>query len=526
MSTAWPSDNSPASAFTSNRHSTGELHVLLVDDNPQDRLLVVRELRKEYPDLRVVEPLTERQLVEALEGNGFDVVITDYQLRWTTGLAVLRAVKARLPRCPVIMFTATGSEEVAVEAMKEGLDDYIIKSVVHLVRLRASLRTTLDRAATARQVQQLATRLSALLSNLKLGVFRRTQNATLLECNEAFRRILALHPDDPLTSHRLNDFFCDARDAERLKEAVRGGQPLSSFEVRMRRADGIEIWASLDESVPEPSADPQIVEGLLEDISDRKQTEEALRRTEAELAHVARVTTLGELMSGLAHEVNQPLSAIANYAVACLKQLEHSRPIRLAELRDWMQGISDQAQRAAGIMQGIRQFVRRQEPTRAEHDLNELLEEALSLLDFEVRRWHIRLYRHFTVPSPRVFVDRLQIQQVAVNLLQNAIESMQSCEPACRELTVATRDDPRWAEVEVRDRGSGIAHPEQLFKAFFTTKPQGLGMGLAVSQTIIHSHGGRIWASSPPGGGASFHFSISRAETAQDEQATDRLHRR
>lgn len=501
------------------------LRVLLVDDNPQDRLLVVRELRKEYPGIQTVEPRTQEQFVAALEDEPFDIVVTDYQLRWTTGLEVLRAVKQRWPRCPVVMFTATGSEEIAVEAMKEGLDDYVIKSVVHLVRLRASVRAVLERSATARQVEQLETRLAALLGSLKLGVYRRSASGELLECNDAFRRILGLEPHEPLQGRRLADFVLDPAQCSVIEARCQQPCARGEFEIQLRRVDGQPIWAALNESQPDSTSDPDIIEGLLEDISARKQTEQALRQTEASLAHISRVTTMGELLAGIAHEVNQPLSAIANYAVACLKQLEKISEPRLGEVEKWVRGISEQAGRAAGILSGIRQFVRREEATRAKHDLNELLEEALNLLAFEIQHWHVQLQKDLFHPSPRVEVDRLQIQQVVVNLVRNAIEAMQANDPASRRLVVATRLEPQWAVVEVHDTGTGIENPDQLFKPFVTTKPKGMGMGLAVSQTIIRSHGGRIWATPNPQGGAVFCFTIPRARSSVRDATTDGIHR-
>ena len=122
------------------------LHILLIDDNPDDRILVIRELRREFPDLQVEQIIEAKGFAQALEAGDFDLVITDYQLRWMDGLAVLRAVKTRWPDCPVIMFTATGSEEIAVEAMKAGLDDYVLKSPKHFIRLPAAVRSALKRA--------------------------------------------------------------------------------------------------------------------------------------------------------------------------------------------------------------------------------------------------------------------------------------------------------------------------------------------------------------------------------------------
>ena len=168
------------------------LQVLLIDDNPDDRALVLRELQREFPGVKTAAITEPRDLDEALDHGGFDLAITDYQLRWTDGIEVLSAIKDRYPDCPVIMFTATGSEEVAVEAMKNRLDDYVIKNVHHLVRLRAAVKSVLQQAETRRRAAELETRLESLLTQLNVGIFRCTVQGELLEANEAFLKLLGL----------------------------------------------------------------------------------------------------------------------------------------------------------------------------------------------------------------------------------------------------------------------------------------------------------------------------------------------
>ncbi|MEG4021219.1 response regulator [Microcoleus sp. S13C4] len=147
------------------------VHILVIDDNPTDRLLVRRELERQFSPLQVTEISHNRLLVEALNRGRFNLVITDYQLLWTNGLDVLKTIKARYPQCPIIMFTNTGNEEIAVEAMKSGLDDYIIKSPKHYVRLCVAVRAVLDRVAAWERVARLENQLNYLLERLNVGVF-------------------------------------------------------------------------------------------------------------------------------------------------------------------------------------------------------------------------------------------------------------------------------------------------------------------------------------------------------------------
>lgn len=162
------------------------LHLLLIDDNPQDRTLIVRELERAFSDLTITEVGQPEILEQAITAGRFDLTITDYLLRWSNGLTVLRALKARYPERPVIMFTNSGSQEIAVEAMKSGLDDYIIKSPSHYVRLPAAIRLALERASIRRQLAGVEARLQTLTNRLEVGVYRLTSEGALIDANPAF----------------------------------------------------------------------------------------------------------------------------------------------------------------------------------------------------------------------------------------------------------------------------------------------------------------------------------------------------
>ena len=176
------------------------LHLVLVDDNPDDRLLVARHLQREFADLRITHVANPEDLGAVLEEGGFDLVITDYQLHWTDGLSVLKQIKARYPDCPVIMFTATGNEEIAVEAMKSGLDDYVIKTARHLPRLIAAVRTAIERAKERAKAREIEERYRQLFTSLPVGVFRASVDGRWMEANPTMLRFLRAKAED-LTLH-------------------------------------------------------------------------------------------------------------------------------------------------------------------------------------------------------------------------------------------------------------------------------------------------------------------------------------
>jgi C4-dicarboxylate-specific signal transduction histidine kinase len=255
---------------------------------------------------------------------------------------------------------------------------------------------------------------------------------------------------------------------------------------------------------------------------ERKHAEEIARRRLAELAHVTRLGTMGEMISELAHEINQPLYAIGNFAEACVSTLQVNVPDTRREVLPWMQQILEQTRRVGQIVRRLGRYVRRAPPRRTGLDLNELVQDVIQFLEIDERWKAVRLTLELEEPLPRVSGDRVQIEQVLVNLLLNAVDAMSDLEPEQRALTVKTSHiDDDWIKVLVRDNGRGIRHDRELdrmFEPFFTTKPEGMGMGLAISRSLIQEHRGRLWATPNPDRGLTFRFTlpIRRKEDGDD----------
>ena len=246
------------------------------------------------------------------------------------------------------------------------------------------------------------------------------------------------------------------------------------------------------------------------DLTDQMLAVEALQETQAELAHVTRVTMLGELGASIAHEMNQPLAAIVADADACLNWLAAARPDG-EQVRETLQAIVREGHRAADVIQRIRQMARKSAPQKARLDLNGVIRDVVPLVRAELLRHQVALRFELAPDLPEVAGDRVQLQQVILNLLLNAIEAMASLTDRPREVVVgSTRPEPGQVSVSVQDTGIGIdpTGVDALFGAFFTTKPGGLGMGLWISRSIIESHGGRLWATPNATRGATFHFAV------------------
>ena len=308
----------------------------------------------------------------------------------------------------------------------------------------------------------------------------------------------AIHPEDLV------------RHSEKWRISVTTGH-LFEDEARFRRATDGEYRWFLVRGVPLRDPHGKIVKwyGTLTDIEDHKRAEqerEKLRELEAELAHINRVSMMGEMAASFAHEIKQPIAAAITSANSCIEWLAHEPP-NLDRARAAATRIDRYGNRAAEIIDRIRSFYRKSSPRRELVDVNRIIHEILTLLDGEALRSSVAMRTELAAELPEVMADRVQLQQVFMNLMLNGIEAMRD---SGGELTVQSQLQDGQLQFSVSDTGVGLPTEkmDQIFSAFFTTKPQGSGMGLAISRSIVESHGGRLWAAANDGRGATFHFTL------------------
>ncbi len=301
----------------------------------------------------------------------------------------------------------------------------------------------------------------------------------------------------------------EARIVESLRAARRHGPSPTGIELRMMRRNGERFDALLYEA-PLIDADGRQTGwmGSVLDITERKQARERARQQEDKLAATARLVTMGEMASALAHELNQPLAAIAGYTTGSLNLLASGGPA--AGLEEALQKTAQQAQRAGQIIRRVHEFVRQREPTRAPVNLNATVEEAVGFAEAEARTRQVRVSVALAAEPPQLLADPVLLQQVVLNLVRNGMDAMAATPPAERRLSVAVTRAAAAVTVAVADRGCGLT-PEvrdRMFQPFFTTKAGGMGMGLHICRSIMETHGGRVWAEPNPGGGTVFAFSL------------------
>jgi hypothetical protein len=256
------------------------------------------------------------------------------------------------------------------------------------------------------------------------------------------------------------------------------------------------------------------------DITGRKEAEEALRKAQAALTHVTRITTLGEVSASIAHELNQPLTAIVNNANACLGLLPGESP-GFDEMREALADVVGDAERASAIIERVRRMARRSAPEQALVRLGNIVDDVLALAVTECAARRVEIHAEVPADLPIVLGDRVQLQQVLLNLLVNAMDAMSSVQESARRIDIVGRPQSHnsrpGVQISVSDCGIGFepGQAERLFETFYTTKPQGMGLGLAICRSIIEAHGGRLWAEPNRGPGATFTFCLPAVAEAR-----------
>jgi PAS domain S-box-containing protein len=382
----------------------------------------------------------------------------------------------------------------------------------------AALRTQKERKRAEEALRNSEQRLQDIIDNTTAVIFVKDLELRYLLVNQEFERRHHVQRDEV---RGKSDFDIHPRAvAETVRandrKVIEAGAPIQ-FEECVPSDDGERSYISSKFLLRDASGKPYAVCGIAADITDRKRTELELRRTEeamreaqAALTHVSRVTTVGELAASIAHELNQPLTGVVTNSNACLRWLD-SVPPNIEEGRQAVTRILRDGRLAADVISGIRALLRKTRTEMVPVDMNDIIQEVAAFAQGEMRKNGVKLRIDLDPTLPVVTGDRVQLQQVILNLVINAIEAMTSVDRDDRVLQlISRRQEAGTALVAVRDSGPGLGQQtfEEISKAFFTTKPQGMGMGLSISRSIVTSNGGRLWAEANADRGATFQFTL------------------
>jgi PAS domain S-box-containing protein len=329
-----------------------------------------------------------------------------------------------------------------------------------------------------------------------LGMALVDRELKFVAANAAFRSMLGYGDSELRGLTPLDILVEEDREASRRLhgELAQGARQCGDLVGRYRRKDGPEVWAHVYLSAI-PGQDPRLVLATAIDITSRKLAEDAARVAQSDLARIARLITVGEMTASIAHEINQPLGAVVANGNAGLRWLARATP-DIEEARAALKRIVNEGHRAGQVIGGIRSMFKKDGGTKAPHDVNELVREVLALVHGEVEKERVTVRTELVDELPPVLVDRAQLRHVILNLVSNAIDAMNSQNGRARVLRLRSEHAGDNVMVTVEDSGSGIdrENMNRIFEAFFTTKPQGMGMGLSICRSIVESHGGRLSA--------------------------------
>lgn len=346
-----------------------------------------------------------------------------------------------------------------------------------------------------------------------IGMAITSPNTGILEVNDELCRIVGYERSELLQKSWTEITHPEdlAADLEQFNRVLAGEIDGYTLDKRWVRPDG-QVISSIMSATCVRRADGTVdyFVGLVQDITERKQAEEELRKTQAELAHVTRLTTVGELTASIAHEVNQPLGAIVTNGHACLHLLSRPEP-DLEEVRQAVDAMIADGIRAGEVIKRVRRLAKKSSGGKSRHSINDIVREVLALVTVELARNEINVQPQLAFHLPFVTVDRIQIQQVVLNLILNSKEAMSGAGWHYRDLMIRTEQTGLDIIVTVSDTGVGIdvEDRQRAFDPFFTTKEGGLGLGLSISKTIIDAHGGRLWIQpSRNGNGTTIQFTL------------------
>jgi two-component system, LuxR family, sensor kinase FixL len=355
-------------------------------------------------------------------------------------------------------------------------------------------------------------RLAAIVESSDDAIVAKDLHGVILSWNRAAERLFGYTASEVFGRSITVIFPPDRIEEEAvILGRIRSGERVDHYETARRHKDSQIINVSVTASpIRDASGKISGVSTIMRDLTGRNIRDQRIQELQAELAHIQRLNELGQVVSTLVHEVNQPLTAISNYVNACRRLVETGDQERIQSI---LQRITDQTNRTRGIVERIRDFVKKRDFQMRAENLSQVIEEAIALTRASVRDGGLTLTVEVDPPGVQVEIDRVQVQQVLFNLFRNAIEAMQ--DQPTRDLLVASRlVQGGMVEISVADTGPGLSDEvrTKLFQPFITTKPNGMGVGLSVCRAIVESHGGRLWADDNPSRGTIFRFTVRHVD--------------
>lgn len=497
-------------------------HVLLVDDNPINLQILYKTLQGcGYKLLIAKDGETALDIASRVSPS---LILLDIMMPGMDGFEVCETLKQSPDTrdIAVIFLSALEDSSAKVKGFSVGGVDYISKpfqadEVVARVRNHIKIHR-LERQLARRNVE-LESENQQILNAVSEGIIGLDREGRVTMLNPAATVICGWSAADCLGEQLTTLRLFDADESQSVSEdqtvpyrSYRLGQSAHSDMELIRRRDGGQLPVAIT-STPRAEGGAVVV---LRDISEWVDSEEALRRTREELesqrqnlAHMERLSTTGEMAAGIAHEVNQPLTAVTNYSRVARRMLQE-QPLEFDKLVELLDKLNAQAVRASDVIQRMRSYVKKPTGGLSTVGANDMIQDVIALAEVDSRINDVPVHLEAQSELPDITVDLVQIQQVALNLIRNAMESMIDCDKRNQGVVVKTELRDKWIYFSIVDQGCGIpaGTEERLFDPFYTTKPNGMGIGLPICQSIVQAHGGSIGFRANTEGGTTFYFSI------------------
>ena len=479
---------------------------LIIDDNPSDRALALRELKKLFPQLQYEEIIDENSFATALERDDFNLVITDYQLRWTTGIDILNRIKKHQSECPVIMFTGTGSEEIAVSAMKAGLDDYVIKSPRHFVRLAAAVRSAWEKYEQKKALQEFKQTYYRFFERIPLGLYRLNAEGEIVEANSFLAKMLGYQQPQDVRGKSIFQYHLQPETYLLWQQQLNQNDAVSEFEGQIQALNKEPIWICHHAIAIRDTQNNLIgYEGAIADITANKRAEleklellDRERKAREEAQTINRIKD--EFLATLSHELRTPLNAIIGWV-----QILRSGMMGEAQITRGIDVIDRNAKAQNKLIDDLLDVSRIIRGTMSLKfkpvDLVGVLMASLDTVSPSAIAKDIEIVTQIELDTIEVNGDAERLQQIFWNILINAIKFT----PTDGKITIALTTIDNSVVVKVADTGEGIAAEvlPYVFDRFRQAETKsstrthgGLGLGLAIVRHLVEIHGGRVTADS------------------------------
>jgi PAS domain S-box-containing protein len=464
------------------------IKILLIEDNPGDTRLI-KEMLSDTDIFNCELECTARlsKGLEYLAGQSANIILLDLELPDSRGLDTLKKVRAQVPEIPVVVLTGLDDESVALEAVRQGAQDYLVKGAINGRVLWRVINYSIERKSSEQLLED-------IFNTSAIGMYISREGKFIL-ANPQFQKITGYGAEDLLGSSSLEIVIDDERETVRqLATEMLKGQRAAAYEFRYITKSGEIRWA-LESVAPILYKRERVLLGSFMDINEKK-------KLDAQMLIAGKLASIGELAAGIAHEINNPLTIVMGYA-----QLLLENPAISKDMAGDLQKIYDESQRVVKIIQNLLRFARRNNPGKDFVDINEVIGRALEMQHYELVKSNITLTTHLASDLPPLMADFNQLQQVFLSILTNAQQALMETKGK-RKMTISARAEKDFIRISIADNGPGIAaeNMTKIFDPFFTTKEvgSGSGLGLSVCHGIVSEHEGKIYVESTIGKGATF----------------------